>query len=345
MTDTVAQESQWRKAAVLVAGLDSAATDLLLEQLPDATARKIRQDVMEIESIDEQEQRAVWNQFQRACYNNSDTDDAAFSSDYELEPGDGSRSLESSFGFLEDALPASFGEVLSREHPQIIAVILAHLPPNTAAGVVERWPDSLQADVLSRVAHLDELQPDVLESLEKAVYAIFSSSLKPRRACAKGITTVASIVSHLGTSLKPSLLARVAHHDTELAEALRGQPSLSATTVTHSPTTPTAKIRVVIEFDDLERLTTASWAVLLQAVGADSMLLALAGARPGLVEALLRIATPKVARALQRRLAQIGPLTLEDIDRAQRFVAQTATELTEQGKMPVLAPRHFAAAV
>ena len=343
MTDTVAQESQWRKAAVLVAGLDSAATDLLLEQLPDATARKIRQAVMEIESIDKQEQRAVWTQFQRACCNNKDTDDATFSSDHELEPGDGSSSLDSSFSFLEDALPASFGEILSREHPQIIAVVLAHLPPNTAAGVVERWPDSLQANVLSRVAHLDELQPDVLESLEKAVFAIFSSSLKPRQACAKGVTTVASIVSHLGTSHKPSLLARVAHHDTELAEALRGQPSLPANTGTPMP--PTPKIRVVIEFDDLERLTTASWAVLLQAVGADSMLLALAGARPGLVEALLRLATPKVARALQRRLAQIGPLTLEDIDRAQHFVAQTATELTVQGKMPVLTPRHFAAAV
>src|SRR5271166_5483212 len=54
-----------RKAAILVASLDTAAADAVLDQLAPEQARQVREIVVELEDIDQTERRRVIDEFFR----------------------------------------------------------------------------------------------------------------------------------------------------------------------------------------------------------------------------------------------------------------------------------------
>src|SRR6059036_2427044 len=74
------------------------------------------------------------------------------------------RSFQSTAGFtsLEKADPQQLSKFILGEHPQTIALILAHLNPSNAAQLVTLLPDVLRVDVLTRMASLEEISPDVI---------------------------------------------------------------------------------------------------------------------------------------------------------------------------------------
>ncbi len=74
------------------------------------------------------------------------------------------QSFESTAGFsaLENADPQQLSKFILGEHPQTIALILAHLNAANAAQLVALLPDALRADVLTRMANLDEISPEVI---------------------------------------------------------------------------------------------------------------------------------------------------------------------------------------
>ncbi|MBU1741049.1 MAG: flagellar motor switch protein FliG, partial [Proteobacteria bacterium] len=55
------------------------------------------------------------------------------------------------------------------EHPQTIAVILAHLPKNKAAEVITEFPEGLQYEVVLRLASLDTVTPGVVQEIDTAL--------------------------------------------------------------------------------------------------------------------------------------------------------------------------------
>src|SRR3954447_14405288 len=69
------------------------------------------------------------------------------------------------FASLERADPQQLSKFILAEHPQTIALIIAHLRANNAAQIVTLLPDELRADVLTRMARLDEISPDVITQI------------------------------------------------------------------------------------------------------------------------------------------------------------------------------------
>jgi flagellar motor switch protein FliG len=61
---------------------------------------------------------------------------------------------------------------IKNEHPQTIAVILAHLNGHQAAETLAHLPDNLQTDVVLRIAKLETVSPDVVNELERALEEI-----------------------------------------------------------------------------------------------------------------------------------------------------------------------------
>ncbi|HEY4745441.1 MAG TPA: hypothetical protein VIH45_12325 [Desulfuromonadaceae bacterium] len=65
--------------------------------------------------------------------------------------------------------------LLSQEHPQTIAVVLARLNSDQTSEIIEHLPRQLQADVVSRIASLSHIAPEVLQEVD----AFIDSMLKP----------------------------------------------------------------------------------------------------------------------------------------------------------------------
>lgn len=85
-----------------------------------------------------------------------------------------------------------------------------------------------------------------------------------------------------------------------------------------------------VSLDVLSQLDDQSFAKLLGEADATVVLIALAGAEPKLLDNLLRLIPKREAKQVKRRIEQIGPIRLQDIERAQRELAHRALEIIEE---------------
>ncbi len=73
---------------------------------------------------------------------------------------------EMPFQFLRRADPRQLLSFLQDEHPQTVALVLAHLSAEQASGVLSGFAPELQADVAHRIAVMDRTSPDAIRNIE-----------------------------------------------------------------------------------------------------------------------------------------------------------------------------------
>ena len=232
-----------RKAAILVAALDTDSADALLQRMGAERAELVRNTILQLGSVSEQEERLVLDEFISAGGAARDIDDGGVelagslaaeiaasgaASDGETQTGD-LPELATPFQFLQDTTAEQLVPHLRGEHPQLIAVVVAHLPSNKAAELIKRLIPTLQVSVLRRVAELDTTSPEVLRDVERELELLLSDHLDAARQRSAGLAAVATILDAAGTE-RSELLANVTQHDRSLAIQL-GQSQLPAAPV------------------------------------------------------------------------------------------------------------------
>jgi flagellar motor switch protein FliG len=357
-----------RKAAILVAALDTASADALLDKLDPQQARRVRDAVMQLDIVSSTEEAAVLSDFLRDGGRQPETDMAGVELDESLarklaEPQPPSAVAEPSrpaqpaqpFRLLQQASPETLARHLFHEHPQTIAVVVAHLPHAQAAQLIRHFPPPLQAGVLRRVAELDSTDPAVLQTLEQQLETLLSDEIRAARNRSMGVTTVVSILAASGADRRV-LMDSLVQHDQQFAALVQKQPGSPAVerpsqlpvpridAQPQQPATPHAAHRsdspqkpplrpaatgdaAKPDLDQLLQLDDRRLAHVFAQLPADVTLLALAGASEPLVARLERQLPAREARSLRRRIQQFAPVRLRDIERAQREVAAVASRI------------------
>ena len=113
------------------------------------------------------------------------------------------------------------------------------------------------------------------------------------------------------------------------AEKQRAKPSIEQR---EEVTAPRATHLI---FDDLAEFDDHALAAVFERAEPHIAFLALAGAPVGLVERIMTQLSPREAKMLRKRIENIGPIRLLDVDLAQRHVAERAVELVEEGRVTV----------
>jgi flagellar motor switch protein FliG len=222
-----------RKAAILVASLDRAAAERLLEQLGPECAALVRQAVASVERIDAYERRRVIDEFRRIealvpdkCPAGIDLDGPE-SRQLARPAAAGSTDADPPFSFLRDAAEEQLSSLLGGERPQTIAVVLSQLPPERAGTVLGRLPPLRQVEVVRRLAELDGSDPETLREIEQTLLARLSRQFAIERKRAAGPETIAKILAACDTRLSAKILTNLAQHDRPLAERLVARPLCS----------------------------------------------------------------------------------------------------------------------
>lgn len=319
-----------RKAAILVASLDPQTVDVLLDQMPEEDAALVRRMVVDLDEIDPQEQNDVIDEFFRiGPFSEPSTSAGGVELDEGLArriaagrtmPEFPDRSGETPFRFLHEATSEKLSPLLAGEHPQTIALVLSHLPPQRAVGVVGALPSSLQADVIRRLVDLDEADPEILREVERGLESRIWEQIRHERRRAAGMAAMNSILDAAEPRLKDTILSNLAQHDHHLAGKFH---------------------RRTLEFADFERLSHAALAVILEAADPEIAMLALAGAPPALVTRILTQLPPKAAKQLRRSLDHLGPTRLSDVEEAQQHLAQLALKLEAEGRLELPRTLHM----
>ena len=160
--------------------------------------------------------------------------------------------------------------LLEREHPQAIALVLAHLPAERAGHVLARLPAAMQTDVIRRLVDLEETDPHVVRDVERAV-AAWLNRRQPARRRVAGMEAVSAILNASDGSARRQILNNLATHNRPLAHKL-------------TPPAPTPRRFSFAEVCDLP------WNALeriIRAADRRSVVLALAGAAADVVQDIL----------------------------------------------------------
>jgi len=185
-----------RKAAILVASLDTPTADLLLAQMGSLQADQVRRAILRLSDVDPTEQNEIIEEFFRIGPLIPQQHPPGIELDDELarrtalpsvkperpvEPEPEPTNGEPPFRFLHETEFESLTPFLKREHPQTIAVVLSHLPPDRAGEVLAQLPATVQVEVIRRLVDLDEADPRVLREVERGLESWLSEQVRDRR--------------------------------------------------------------------------------------------------------------------------------------------------------------------
>jgi flagellar motor switch protein FliG len=289
-------------------------------------------------------------------------------------PHDSHTTPTTPFSFLDRVEIEELAHVLVREHPQTAAIVISHLPPARAAEVLRRLPPSLQSVALIRIARLETPPPDVVRDIEHEMQALLQNRRKMDPVVAQGVTTIRAILEATTAPERQTLLADMARQDQTLAQhfgqaaTIAQRPSSAGDTprplgtpdspaagsqfdlwssAEHAPVfeepddVPRARL---LHFSDLEKLEDAALAQVLHESSPHTALLALAGASHDFVQRILQQLPAREAGLLQHKMQQLGPIRLDDIERAQLRLADVAQRLIEEGDIVMPPLERFAVA-
>jgi flagellar motor switch protein FliG len=307
-----------RKAAILVASLDRAAADAVLELLAPEQAQQVRHSVVAMDDIPAAEQEQVLDEFARLRpgkpVRETSGVELAGSLAREICYGmeDGEQALDAEqpsgrpFRRLCDAEGEKLARILSGERPQTVALVLSHLPPHQAGGVLVRFPADVQAEIVRRLVDLEETDPAILREVEKALEARLSRQVQMQRRRVAGIEALSGILEESSSDVSMQILDNLSARDRKLAQKFGPPP---------------------FDFEDLEDADDAFVAAAFRAVESPWIMPALLGASPRLIERALGGLPYEQAEDLRRQLHNPGPIRLSDMETARERIAEVAGKL------------------
>ena len=218
-----------------------------------------------------------------------------------------SNTLES----LELVDTRTLSNFLNNEHPQTIALIVAHLNPERKVDVLRRLPEGLQAEVVLRVANLDYVSPELIAQLDDVLKTELSTLGSIDTNQLGGVEPIADMLNLMDKNTEKNIMSRVEEKDPELAEEIR---------------------KLMFTFEDLLYVDDKGIQNLLREVDNGKLVIAMKTAPDEIKQKLFKNMSNRAATLLKEDLEALGPTKLSDVEKAQAEMVQKAKELESQGK-------------
>lgn len=218
------------------------------------------------------------------------------------------------FEFLRRTDPAQILNVISNEHPQTVALILAYLPPDTAGEVISSLPDDLQSEVAMRIALMDRTAPEVITEIERVLERKLSSVLSQDFTSAGGLTALVDLLNQVDRSTERTILDSLEEQNPELAEEVR---------------------RLMFLFEDIVLLDDKSIQQVLREVDAKDLGVALKGTTDPVKDKIFKNMSQRAAEMIKEDLEFMGPVRVKQVEEAQQKVVGVIRRLEEAGRIVV----------
>ncbi|MGN5138988.1 lateral flagellar motor switch protein FliGL [Aeromonas sp. 164P] len=206
-------------------------------------------------------------------------------------------------------------DVLARffrnEHPQMQAVLLAFLPPQTASAVLDALPGSVHDDLLVRVASLSSVSEHVLGELRLTLDRCLTYVADQSGAKVNGVRQVADILNRYQGD-KEQMLSLLREHDGDMALEIE---------------------KNMFDFMALRRQSDETLQRLVQEIPSELLALALKNTETSFRKVVLGAMPKRMAQALDDQILNQGSVSLRKVEQAREEVMQLVRELVEQGEI------------
>ena len=230
-----------------------------------------------------------------------------------LEKLQKSMSATQNFAYLDKIKPQQLADFIQNEHPQTIALILAHMEPTAAAETLQLFPDETRGEVSMRMANLGDISPAIIRKvstlLESKLEALTSYKVE-----VGGPRAVADIFNRLGSKASKSTLAYIEQIDEQLANSIK---------------------EMMFTFEDIVKLDNNGVREVLKTVDKKDLILALKSASDQLKEKIWSNMSQRAAEGLKEELSFLGAVKVKEVELAQRTIVETIQKLAESGVLEI----------
>ncbi len=226
-----------------------------------------------------------------------------------------SKSMEStqSFGYLSQIKPQQLADFIVNEHPQTVALILAHMDPTSAAETISFFPNELKSEVTIRMANLGDISPSVVKRVS-AVLENKLESLTSYKVEVGGPRAVAEILNRLGQKASKSTISHIEQTDPELAATIK---------------------EMMFTFEDIMKLDSTAIREILKVADKKDLMIALKGAADELRDKFMENMSQRAQEAFLEEMSFLGAVRVKDVEETQRRVVDEVQKLAEQGVIQI----------
>jgi flagellar motor switch protein FliG len=316
-----------RKAAILLVLLGEDTASDVYRNLPESDVERLTQEIAELEYIDPQGALSVLEEFHRM----------AITQDYLAQGGtdyakkllvkafgeDGARQLlqqvtlaaelsASKLDSLQKADPQQLAKFLEAEHPQTIALILAHLDPKQASVLLMRFPETLRAEAVRRLAQLRQFSPEIAQRVSMALHKRIEALGEQHRRAYAGVQGVADLLNRMDPLTTKTILETIEKDDPKLALGIRN---------------------MMFTFQDLLGVPEAGIREILSNLDKKTLAMALRGATEELKNLIFKSMSSRAVEMLKEDMEILGPVRARDVTKAQQEAVAVARKLESEGKI------------
>jgi flagellar motor switch protein FliG len=215
-----------------------------------------------------------------------------------------------SFDALQKADPQQLAKFIHSEHPQTIALILSHLNPSQAAGLLFSLPAEIRADVALRMANLEQITPEIISKIAVIIGQKLKALGELSRESYGGVRAVAEMFNRLDSGTSKEILDSIEGTDTTLAETIR---------------------HLMFVFEDLLLIDPTGIKEVLGRIDRKILTVALKGTSEQLKNHFLQCMSQRGAEMLREDMEALGPVKIKEVESTQQQIIAVVRQLENEG--------------
>jgi flagellar motor switch protein FliG len=314
-----------RKAAILMVMIGDEASSIILRQLDEEEVQEISREITRVGNLTSEEAEGVLEEFYQMAVAHDYVVKggleyakkilvSAFGPEHAKKMLDrlmktlGNETL--SFDALQKTDPAQLAKFIHNEHPQTIALILSHLNPSQAAGLLFSLPAEIRSDIALRMASLDQISPEIISKIAGVIGSKLKSLGSLSRESTGGVHAVAEMFNRLDSTSAKEILESIEQVNPNLVETIR---------------------HLMFVFEDLLLLDVNAVKEVLAKVDRKVLTMALKGTSDQMKNHMLQAMSQRGAEMLREDMDALGPIKIKEVESAQQQIIAVVRQLETEG--------------
>ncbi len=213
---------------------------------------------------------------------------------------------------LQRADPQQLVMFIEGEHPQTVALVLAHLGLKSASEVLLLLPEKTRAEVVRRLAEMHQFSPEMVQKIALVLNKKLKALGEQNRRAYGGIRAVSEMLNRVEPNSVKTILETIEQDDPKLALSIRN---------------------LMFTFEDFLSVPEASMRELLSNLDKKTLSVALKGASEDMKNHVFKTMSSRASQMLMEDIEALGPVRSREVITAQQEVVQQARKLEAEGKL------------
>ena len=316
-----------RKAAVLLVAVGEEPAKEILRVLPEVDVQRLTEELADLRGITPELSAEVLEEFWQLLetqnfmiHGGLDYASRLLKETFGKERADDllmlvRRSQEAAQGNLaklQRTDPQQLGKLLDSEHPQTIALVLAHLDPRRASLVLDNLSEDHKVVSIQRLAEMRQFSPEMAQKVAHILHRRLENVGDTARKSYSGFKAVADLLNRLNAEESKKILETIEDAQPELALSIRN---------------------LMFTFEDLVTVPPATIREIVSGVDKRQLALALRGANDELRAQIFKSMSSRAVEMLKEDMEVLGPVRSREVAQAQQEILNLARRLETEGKV------------